>query len=624
MRRKKLKQFIAITVMLMLSVQPITAGAQELNVCAENLENADVFSDFADTETEVCGDGEDYENLDEQPDKEDAKDEEEEINSTEAFSDAETDELQIDSSDQPELEESDFITDTAGASISGNNTTADTASVISINSTYTDYLKDYYDVSWYKFQLSNPGYISFKFTHEYVDSTGNYWEAYLYDRDKSCLKDYSYRGTETSISGGNIGVPAGTYYIKINRGGNGYSGVKYSIKVDYVSSAIWEKEFNDSYSSPNVMTLNTNKTYYGSIMNYYDVDWYKFEISNPGYISLKFGHDYVESTGDYWEIYLYNPEISCLNNYSYRGTNTSVTGEKIGVSAGTYYIKVQKGGNGYSEVKYNIKINYTSSSVWEKEFNDTYDSANTINVDKTYHGSIMNYYDADWYKFKVSKTNYVSLKFTHKYVESDRYYWCVDLYNSGFSKLKSYDFQGTDTSQTMPKVRLSAGTYYLKVAKGGNGYSNVDYTIKVNQTHTHVYKEIITKATPTTNGKIVKKCSCGDTNGSKVIYAVNKISLSPANVIYNGKVKKPSVIVKGSNGAVINSAYYTVSHVSDIKNVGSYAIKITFKGSYYQGTVTKQFVIKPAATSISTLAATSKGFRVKWKKQSVQTDGYQI
>ena len=176
----------------------------------------------------------------------------------------------------------------------------------------------------------------------------------------------------------------------------------------------------------------------------------------------------------------------------------------------------------------------------------------------------------------------------------------------------------------MPKIRLSAGTYYLKIARDGNGYSVLDYTIKINHGHTHAYKAVVTKATPTKNGKIVKKCSCGSTNGTTVLYAANKISLSPSSLTYNGKVRKPSVVVKGSNGAAINSSYYTVSYASGRKNVGSYAIKVTFKGSYYQGSVTKQFVIKPAATSITAIASASKGFRVRWKKQSVQTEGYQI
>ena len=311
MKKKRLKQFASVVLTLTLAVQPVIVGAQELDVPAENFDSAEVFADAkeeetepAATETENDSEEENLEIVGEQPDLENPESEVEEIDITDDFSDSETDEMQLESSQQIELEEQEFTTDAAGTSISGNNTTADTASVISVNATYTDYIKSYDDVSWYKFRISNPGYISFKFTHDYVDSSGNYWEAYLYDMDKSCLNSYDYRGTETSVTGGNIGVPAGIYYIKVKKGGSGYKDVNYNIKVNYTSSSIWEKEFNDTYSSPNVMTLDTNKTYYGSIMKYSDVDWYKFKISSPGYISLKFGHDYVEESGNYWEFRL--------------------------------------------------------------------------------------------------------------------------------------------------------------------------------------------------------------------------------------------------------------------------------------------------------------------------------
>lgn len=224
MKKKRLKQFASVVLTLTLAVQPVIAGAQELDVPAENFDSAEVFADAkeeetepAATETENDSEEENLEIVGEQPDLENPESEVEEIDITDDFSDSETDEMQLESSQQIELEEPEFTTDAAGTSISGNNTTADTASVISVNATYTDYIKSYDDVSWYKFRISNPGYISFKFTHDYVDSSGNYWEAYLYDMDKSCLNSYDYRGTETSVTGGNIGVPAGTYYIKVKK-----------------------------------------------------------------------------------------------------------------------------------------------------------------------------------------------------------------------------------------------------------------------------------------------------------------------------------------------------------------------------------------------------------------------
>ena len=88
-------------------------------------------------------------------------------------------------------------------------------------------------------------------------------------------------------------------------------------------------------------------------------------------------------------------------------------------------------------------------------------------------------------------------------------------------------------------------------------------------------------------------------------------------------VKKPTVKVVGSNGKTISSSNYTVTYASGRKNVGKYAVKITFKGNY-SGTKTLYFHIKPKSTSVSSLTAGSKKFTVKWKKQATQTTGYQI
>jgi len=170
MKKKRLKQFASVVLTLTLAVQPVIAGAQELDVPAENFDSAEVFADAkeeetepAATETENDSEEENLEIVGEQPDLENPESEVEEIDITDDFSDSETDEMQLESSQQIELEEPEFTTDAAGTSISGNNTTADTASVISVNATYTDYIKSYDDVSWYKFRISNPGYISFKF-----------------------------------------------------------------------------------------------------------------------------------------------------------------------------------------------------------------------------------------------------------------------------------------------------------------------------------------------------------------------------------------------------------------------------------------------------------------------------
>ena len=104
---------------------------------------------------------------------------------------------------------------------------------------------------------------------------------------------------------------------------------------------------------------------------------------------------------------------------------------------------------------------------------------------------------------------------------------------------------------------------------------------------------------------------------------VASLKLSSNTYIYNGTARKPAITAVDNKKRTIPETDYKVSYPSGRKKVGKYDIKITFKG-YYNGTYTKTFKIIPKKTSLLSVKATKKGFTVKWKKQAVQTTGYQI
>ena len=138
-----------------------------------------------------------------------------------------------------------------------------------------------------------------------------------------------------------------------------------------------------------------------------------------------------------------------------------------------------------------------------------------------------------------------------------------------------------------------------------------------------VLKTTTVKATTKKNGSITTACVvCGKVSKKTTIYYPKTIKLSSTSFVYSAKAIKPRVIIKDSKGNVISSDNYTVKY-SDNKKVGSAKVKIKFKGNY-SGTVEKSFKINPKNTSISKVTAKSKGFTVKWKKQTAQTTGYQL
>ncbi len=102
------------------------------------------------------------------------------------------------------------------------------------------------------------------------------------------------------------------------------------------------------------------------------------------------------------------------------------------------------------------------------------------------------------------------------------------------------------------------------------------------------------------------------------------VKLSFNTCTYTGKVRKPSVTVKDAAGKTLKQGTdYTVKYSKGRKDVGTYTVTVTFKGNY-SGTKKLTFKILPNGTSISKLTAGKKRFTANWKKQSTQTNGYEI
>ena len=102
------------------------------------------------------------------------------------------------------------------------------------------------------------------------------------------------------------------------------------------------------------------------------------------------------------------------------------------------------------------------------------------------------------------------------------------------------------------------------------------------------------------------------------------INLSATAYVYDGSVKTPAVTVKDTKGNTIDPENYALTYSAGRKNVGTYSVKVTFRGDLYSGTATKTFKISPVKTSISKLTPRSKKIVVKWKKKTTQVSGYQI
>ncbi len=274
-----------------------------------------------------------------------------------------------------------------------------------------------------------------------------------------------------------------------------------------------------------------------------------------------------------------------------------------------------------------------------------------LSVIKSYTTSDGAYYSNDYKDVNSDSTALAMMAYSAVENTDEAFKLYKNLTESFESKTGIFTYIGEDSAYSTKDVLLSLE--YFAQAVENNNYSHPQHvekliktvkstcTKKGNKTYrcvickstrtqalalaAHSYKTAVTKkATPTSNGKAVTKCSiCSKVKSTKAIYKASKISLSKTSYTYDAKVKKPTVTVKDSKGNKIDKKYYTVSYAKGRKNVGKYAVKITFKGNY-SGSKTLYFTIKPKTTSITKLTAESKGFSAKWKTQKTQTTGYQI
>jgi len=465
------------------------------------------------------------------------------------------------------------------------NDTKEEANEIIVNNKIDASLRNSDDNDWYKFSLEKAGYVNISFEHDYIESGSIYWKAYLfYSTDNKELANYEFAGNVTKSQTGNIGLPAGDYYIKITKGNWYYSDKNYKFQLNYTETNTWEKEFNDTKEEANEIIVNNEID--ASLRNSDDNDWYKFSLEKAGYVSISFEHDYIESGSISWKAYLlHSIDSKELANYGFVGNVTKSQTGNIGLPAGDYYIKITRAN--YSDKNYKLQVNYTETDIWEKEFNDTKEEANEIKLNSEVNASLRNGNDNDWYKFSLEKAGYVNISFEHDYIESESIYWKIYLFYSADNKeLANYEFAGNVTKSQTGNIGLPAGDYYIKITNDNWYYSDKNYKFQLNYTETDTWEKEFNDTEKTANEIIVNnKINATLRTGDDIDwYKINLTDKKEINFVFQHDNLKNSRIywkaylynadMKEIKSYAFNgSTIYSYDTLKDLPN-GTYYIKI--------------------------------------------------
>ena len=141
----------------------------------------------------------------------------------------------------------------------------------------------------------------------------------------------------------------------------------------------------------------------------------------------------------------------------------------------------------------------------------------------------------------------------------------------------------------------------------------------------HQYTVERIPATVQSSGMVREVCSvCAEVGSVTVIDSPQKMKCSKTDFVYDGKVKRPSVIVTDCVGKNLTEMRdYQVSYSGGSKNPGVYTVTVTFCGDY-SGAMEETFTIRPKGVSLKKVTARSKGMQVTWERQKTQIDGYQL
>lgn len=351
----------------------------------------------------------------------------------------------------------------------GQNNSLKNAYNIKVNTKYTAQLAKYNDHDYYKFILDNPGNVTIQF-----ENKANYsWHVKLLNKDGSELQKFSTSSKTDAPNETNykIGLPAGEYYIHIS-GSSATEKVPYSFTVKYEQGNYYEKENNNTIETATPMELN--KKYHGTLQDWFhDVDYYKFTLKSPGEVSIQMSL----VPGSRWDVVLVTEDGKYYTSFTTDDSDyvTGTTNRVVGLPAGTYYVKISDRWN-TEYIDYSLTIKYTQGDHFEKEFNNTITSANNIETNKYYRGTIQHSDDIDFYKFTLPKNGVVNVSVS----EIPDTNWQVRLINRNGNEYLRF-FTNNDefaNGMTSYKVGLPKGEYFLVISHNIKT-SNIPYKFKV-------------------------------------------------------------------------------------------------------------------------------------------------
>ena len=337
------------------------------------------------------------------------------------------------------------------------------------------------DVDYYEVNINDKGSYTLHFEHTNGDLSYGGWKVSLLNEDSSEIAKFTAKVSGDTTSGEKH-LEAGKYYVKVEKNSDNAYNLPYSVSVTGSGENGEEnggengEENGEENGGENGGENSGNGSFDESLLDEggridetgsAKGDWYDFDVPETGYFNVDFKS--VNGEGSIWDYELTDKDKSTVyDTGSFRDArkespNFGFTGQKMYV-----HVWIVSGGLNKNSNDYNIMIRYTKDANYEKEYNDTIETANSLSMGQKKQGTIhknkAGAADCDYYKVEVSVDREYTPHLYHKNGDKN-YGWKVSLLDQDNAEIMK--FQAKKSGDTAGETEyLSAGTYYLKVEKG--------------------------------------------------------------------------------------------------------------------------------------------------------------
>lgn len=229
--------------------------------------------------------------------------------------------------------------------------------------------------------------------------------------------------------------------------------------------------------------LNLNNSWVsGTISNADEVDYYSVRLDKAGWLTV----DYQGLSVSDSYIEIYNDDQT--RQYTYAeirdssDTSPENNTEVLTLEPGRYVVKIYSRGDNLGG--YRVRASFKVANNNDNSNNDSFQTAQTINLNQTIMGFLSEDDEVDFYKIDVKSTKTIRIVF-NKYTHCHLQVWNKDYIN--IDEYKCSAFFGVplcDCSEENPTTyeyekTLQPGTYYIKIYKGYTGRYSLKYEEKI-------------------------------------------------------------------------------------------------------------------------------------------------